>query len=330
MHTRRQVCKLLTAALGSTALLPVRSYAQQDWEPTKPIEVLVMGGPGGGADLAVKFLVKIIDDNKWCPAPFKILNMPQNGGADALAELNRREGDPHTLLFTLNSFYTTPMARPDLGIDVARFAPIARMSEDTFLLWVESSRSDVQTFEDFVSAVKSAGPGRWTMGGTGFDSEDQLLTDFLNSSYGLKMEYRSFSGGGEVATALAAGAVQSTVNNPAEVRRQLAEGKVKPIASFTNQRLPAFLRTPALRETGMTFTYLMQRSIVGPPGLPQPALDWHIQLFERVYDSIEWQTYRRENSLISNLISGPELTAYWLREREKHQRWLQAMKAMRG
>jgi len=80
----------------------------------------------------------------------------------------------------------------------------------------------------------------------------------------------------------------------------------------------------------MTFSYFMQRSIVGPPDLMDPALTWYIALFEKVYDSLEWQTYRRDNSLIGNLISGEELTAYWLAEREKHKRWLEAMRAMRG
>jgi tripartite-type tricarboxylate transporter receptor subunit TctC len=328
MPTRREALVVLAAVAG-LPLWPARVSAQDDWQPTQPIEFIVMAGPGGGADLAVQFLIKIISTNNWCPVPFKIRHMPGNSGADALVELYGRKADSHALLFTLNSFYTAPIARPDLGIDIARFAPIARMSEDTFLLWVASTQTEIATFEDFLTTVRAAGP-KWTMGGTGTDSEDQLLTDFLNTSYGLKMSYRAYEGGGEVAAALAAGAVQSTVNNPSEVRRQLANKAVKPVASFTTQRLPAFLRTPALRETGMTFTYLMQRSIVGAPELPEPALAWYIALFEKIYDSIEWQTYRRENSLISNMISGPELTAYWLKEREKHQRWLEAMKAMRG
>jgi tripartite-type tricarboxylate transporter receptor subunit TctC len=328
MLTRRHFCRLLALGAAPMALTGQPAFAQT-WQPTKPIEFLVMAGPGGGADLAVKFLIKIIESNRWCPVPFIVRHLPGNSGADALAELNGRAGDQHVLLFTLNSFYTAPLARPELGIDIARFAPIARMSEDTFLLWVNSNQAEIQTFEDFVTTVRGAGTD-WTMGGTGFDSEDQLLTDFLNTSYGLKMKYKSYAGGGEVAQALADNVVQSTVNNPSEVRRQLAAKSVKPVASFTAQRLPAFLRTPALRETGMTFTYLMQRSIVGPPGLQDATLTWYIELFERVYDSLDWQTYRKENSLISNMISGPELTAYWLKEREKHQRWLEAMKAMRG
>ncbi|MFZ4805923.1 MAG: Bug family tripartite tricarboxylate transporter substrate binding protein [Hyphomicrobiaceae bacterium] len=328
MPTRRDILKSLTLALPLTAI--VRPLAAQGaWQPSKPIEFLVMAGPGGGADLAVRFLVKIIEDNRWCPVPFTVRHLPANGGADALLELNRRGGDAHVLLFTLNSFYTAPLSKPELGLDISRFAPIARMSEDTFLLWVSSRRTDIATFDDFLEAVRAAGPS-WTMGGTGRDSEDQLLTDFLNASYGLKMSYKSYAGGGDVAAALAADEVQSTVNNPSEVHAQLAGRTVKSVASFTSQRLPAFLRTPALRETGMTFSYFMQRSIVGPPDLMEPALAWYIALFEKVYDSLEWQTYRRDNSLIGNLISGDELTAYWLAEREKHKRWLEAMRAMRG
>lgn len=324
MPTRRQVLAALCVPL---ATVPSRLRAQPAWAPSRPVEIIVMAGPGGGADLAAKFLIKIIEENDWSPVPFTTRNLPGGSGLEALAECERRRGDDHVLLFTLNSFYTSPLANPAAKIDVTRFAPVARLAEDPFLLWINADRTDIEDFDDLTAAMRAAGDA-WTMGGTGVGSEDQLLTDFLNSSYGLKLRYRAFDGGGEVASALSRNEVQSTVNNPSEAARYLAAGKVKPLAAFTQQRLPAFRRVPALRETGMNFTYFMQRTITGPPDMPAPALKFYVELFEKIYDSHDWQTYRRRNSLIGNLLTGQELTAYWLRELELHRRWIEAMKAM--
>ena len=124
--------------------------------------------------------------------------------------------------------------------------------------------------------------------------------------------------------------MQSTVNNPSEARALMAQGRVKPLVSFSSSRLPEFKTTPTLRETGMSFTYAMQRSVVGPPGLPPVALDYYVALFAKVFASPAWQEYRARNSLFGPLLSGPALTTFWAGEREKHKRWLMAMRAMRG
>ena len=65
-----------------------------------------------------------------------------------------------------------------------------RMAEDTFCLWVNSDRKDINSVDDFVKAAKAKG-GDWIMAGTGKSSEDNLLTDFLNSAYGTEHEVRA-------------------------------------------------------------------------------------------------------------------------------------------
>ena len=40
---------------------------------------------------------------------------------------------------------------------------------------------------------------KWVMGGTGSNSEDNIITDFLNTHYGLDMKYIPYKGGGAVA-----------------------------------------------------------------------------------------------------------------------------------
>jgi len=316
----------LVVAAGLAALfLPCQAWAE--WRPTKPVEFVIMAGKGGGADKAVRRMAKIIADKNLAPVAFEPLNVTGESGANALVYLEKRHGDDHLLLFTLNSFYTTPLRRKDLGIDIADYAPIGRMAEDTFVLWVHKGHKDIKTLGDFITAARLKGKG-WLMAGTGTGSEDNLLTDFLNASYGLDITYKPFKGGGRVARELAEQRCDSTVNNPAEQSKYYPAGDTQPLTAFTHRRLEMYPRIPALRETGMDFQYYMQRSVVGAPGMSREAKLYYQRLFKTVFDTPEWQSYRRKNSLRGDYISGPELMDYWVTQRRKHERWLMALQVM--
>jgi putative tricarboxylic transport membrane protein len=323
-------CSLLVllGALASVATSATCWAQGAQWRPTKPIEFVIMAGKGGGADLIVRSLIEIIDKHQLTPLPITPVNIAGGSGADAMVHVKKRNGDDHLLLFTLNSFYTTPLKHPELGIDIASFAPIGRMAEDAFLLWVNADRTDIKTLDDFVRAARAAGD-KWIMAGTGVGQEDSMLTDFLNATYGLNMTYKAFGGGGEVARELAEKRADSTVNNPAEQNEFFPKGKTRPVAAFTPQRLEMHLRIPTLRETGTDFQYFMQRSVVGAPGMSPPAQAFYMSLFKRVFETPEWQDYMRKNSLRGAFLAGPQLMSYWLKEREKHERWDMAVRAMK-
>ncbi len=320
------VRRTLVALAAATFLCPAEQ-ANAQWVPSKPIEFVVMAGQGGGADKAVRFIAQAMADEKLIPVPFTVVNKPGKSGGEAMAYLKSKTGDNHTIMFTLNSFYTTPLEHPELGVDIATFAPIGRLAEDVFLLWVHSDRKDINTIDDFVKAAKAKG-GEWVMAGTGTGAEDSLLTDFLNATYGLKMTYKAFKGGGAVAKELAEKRADSTVNNPSEQTEFYGKGLTKPLVAFTPQRLPAYPKVPALRETGMDFHYFMQRSVVGAPGMTKPAEAYYQTLFKNFFSGPAWQGYRKKNSLGGDFISGDALRQYWMKEREKHARWKMALEVM--
>ena len=323
-HTLRKA----VFALGVSAILtglPVLGHA---WEPQKPVEFVVMAGKGGGADKAVRFIQSIIASGNMAPVPFTPVNKPGGSGAEALVYLKGKEGDNHTIMFTLNSFYTTPLRQPGLGVDIEKFTPIARMAEDTFLLWVNSDRKDINNMEDFVKAAKAKGSD-WIMAGTGKNSEDNLLTDFLNTAYGLKMKYVPYKGGGKVAKELAGNNADSTVNNPSEQLGFYEAGNTKPLAAFTDKRLPLFPDAPTFKELGKDYVYYMQRTVVGAPGMSNEAAQYYQDLFSRVYNSDKWQKYLKDKSLQGELLAGDALMSYWKKERDVHRTMLKNMGAIK-
>ncbi len=303
----------LGVALGlglGFAVAPVGSA--QAWEPKKPVEFIVMAGKGGGADKAVRFIQNIISKNKLSKKPFTPINKPGGSGAEALIHVKGASDPDHTLMFTLNSFYTTPLLQPGLGVDTLTFTPIGRMAEDTFLLWVNKD-SGITNVDQFVKAAKAAG-NKWIMAGTGKNSEDNILTDFLNKAYGLDMKYVPYKGGGRVAKELAGNNANSTVNNPSEQLGFYHAGKTVPIGAFTPSRLPLFKDAPTFKELGKDFVYFMQRTVVGAPGMSKEAAAYYQGLFKKIFASSEWQGYMKKKSLQGGFITGDALMKYWKRE----------------
>jgi tripartite-type tricarboxylate transporter receptor subunit TctC len=308
--------------LGFTAT----DLAAQEWSPKKPVEFIIMAGTGGGADQIARLLQGLIEKKDLSPRPFIPINKAGGSGAEALAYINSKAGDDHTLLVTLNSFYTTPIIQPDLGIDVTTFTPIARMALDTFLLWVNSN-SDISDLDQYVAEVSAKGRD-WNVGGTGSGQEDSILTAMMEAEFGYDVTYIPFEGGGKVAAALVGEQIDSTVNNPAEQSEFMRAGDTKPIIQFTAERMEAYPDVPTAKELGHDIEYYMQRSINGPPGMSAEAQEWYINLFKTLYESEEWQKFCVEDGLFCDeWVAGADLAQFHQAQFERHQKLIEQVGA---
>jgi tripartite-type tricarboxylate transporter receptor subunit TctC len=291
------------------------------WEPRKPIDFVIMAGPGGGADQIARFIQSVVEKNDMSPRPLIPNNKGGGSGAEALIWLNEASDPDHTILVTLNSFFATPIRQPDLGIDIQTFTPIAIMGVDPFALWVTTD-SGIETFEQWVDAVKAAN-GEWIVGGTGTGQEDSIVFTYLNNAFDLTNKYIPFDGGGAVAAALAGKQIQSTVNNPAEARGFFQSGDVRPLLVFSDEQMAVYPGVPTMKEKGHDFSYYNQRAVVGAPGMSDEAAAYYQNLFEQVFNSPEWQEYLETESMSPMWLSPDEQRAYWAEQVEVHRELLE-------
>jgi tripartite-type tricarboxylate transporter receptor subunit TctC len=315
------------AAVAATALTFGSYSSHAEWTPKKPVEFVIMAGKGGGADKLARFIQGIIEKNNLSPKPFVPINKGGGSGAEALRYLKDKKGDPHVIMATLNSYYTTPLRNPDLGVDIATFTPITKMADDTFQLWVHVD-SGINSVEEYVAAVKKAGAENWKMGGTGKGAEDSLVTAMLEKKFGIAVTYVPYKGGGAVAKDLIGKHIESTVNNPSEQVGFWDAGKSRPLASFTPKGKVEgkFGAIPTFEELGYgnDMVYYMQRSVIAPEGIDKEVQDFYVGVFDKVYKSAEWQDYMKKKGLIPGWLTGDALTAYFVEGREVHRNLLKA------
>jgi tripartite-type tricarboxylate transporter receptor subunit TctC len=55
------------------------------------------------------------------------------------------------------------------------------------------------------------------------------------------------------------------------------------------------------------------------------AVAYYTDMFTKLSESPEWQTYMSENALLGDVLTGDALQTYFLEEREKHRAILQEM-----
>ena len=146
--------KLMTSALVLGCATVVVASPAIAWQPNKPIDFIIMAGKGGGADKMARLMQGIVEKESLAERPLVPVNKSGGSGAEALMAAKSASDPDHTIMVTLNSFYTTPLRQPGLEVDVLTFAPVARMAEDD----VRLNAQDV--FHDEFARVKRDGYNR--------------------------------------------------------------------------------------------------------------------------------------------------------------------------
>lgn len=307
-------------ALATTlAALPISAMAQ-DWQPKRPVDFTIMAGAGGGADQIARFVQSVVETGDMTNRPLIPTNRGGGSGAEALLHLKDARDADHTLMVTLNSFYTTPIRQEGLGVDIETFTPITMMGVDPFVLWVHKD-SGITSFEQYVDKVREM-DGEFVMGGTGSGQEDSIVIAYMSGAYDLKIKYIPYDGGGAVAKDLAGKQIMATVNNPAEAKGFYEAGDFVPLLAFSDERMDAYPDVPTMKEKGHDFSYYNQRAIVGAPGMSDEAAAYYRDLFGKVYDGEQWQSYLVSESLSPLPMNEAETRAYWSTQVENHRKLL--------
>jgi len=307
----------LLLIIALTAGVP--TVAQAAWEPTKPIELVIPAGTGGGADQMARLIAGLAEKHKLSPRPIIPVNKSGGAGAEGFLHVKGKKGDAHTIVITLSNLFTTPL-HTGIPFSWKDLTPVARIALDEFVLWVNAETS-YKTAREYIAAVKEKN-GTMKMGGTGSAQEDQIITIQIEQALGVKFIYVPFKGGGEVCVNLVGKHVDSTVNNPIECVSHWKAGRVRPLAVFDSARMavPEWKDIPTVNEAlNADITYLMLRGIFGPPDMPAEAVAWYQNLLKKVAETPEFKDYMQQGALKPAWLVGPEFNTWLGREDQVHR-----------
>jgi putative tricarboxylic transport membrane protein len=321
-----QLVRTGVAAAAAVAVASGMSTAQAAWEPTRPVEIVVPAGPGGGADQMARVVQGIVTKHGLMKQSLIVVNKAGGAGGEGFLDVKSARGNPHKLIITLSNLFTTPLAT-GIPFNWKDITPVAMLALDEFVLWVNADKP-YKTAKEYIEAMKAAPPGQFKMGGTGSKQEDQIITVAIEKATGVKFTYIPYKGGGEVAVQLVGGHVDSTVNNPIEAVAQWKAGKVRPLCVFDGKTLDykdkvagdvGWDSIPTCKSQGIDMEYLMLRGFFMPPGATPDQIAYYVDLFKKVRETPEWQDLMKNGAFNQTFMSGDEFAKWVGTEEQRHQ-----------
>ena len=299
---KRLLCMALLAA--STA-----AFAQ-GFTPTRPIEVVVHTGPGGGSDLLARAVALMMEKEKLLPVRMQVANKTGGGGAVAAAYLAEKKGETHTIGLFTGVWLTNPLTSAEAKVSLRDLTPVARLVLEPALIAVKAD-APYKTLADFVAAAKQK-PGELKQSGGSITSRDNVVRQQLQKAGGARWQFISFPGGGERIAALLGGHVNMMVIEPAEAGEHIRAGNMRVLAQVADARLPAFPNVPTLKEAGFNVTPVPQvRGVVAPPGIPRENVAYWENVFRKLTQTESWKKFLADNQFEDGYQNAAELTKFY-------------------
>jgi putative tricarboxylic transport membrane protein len=306
--------------------LPGAARAEDAWEPSKPVELLVAAGSGGASDQMARLVQSAIVKHGLMRQPLVVQIRGGASGGEALIEAQASPADPHKLLLAISNIYTLPLGvgLPFRWTDVT---PVAMLALDPFVLWVNAAKP-YQNPQQFLDAVKAAEPQSFKVGGTGSRREDQILSSAIERSAGVRFAYVPYKSGGEVSTQLAGEHIDACVNNPSESIAQWRAGQLRPLCVLAGERMAqrepvadgrSWADLQTCKELGLDVQYTMLRGFLLPAGVTPEQRAFYTELLRRVSETPEWKEYAARNALLDRFVSGAQFEQFLREDEQRHQ-----------
>ena len=310
MHPARLILSILVLLGGCLA-----AAAQQ--YPTRPVEIIVPYAPGGGSDIMVRNMVKVIEQHKLVPVPIAVVNKAGGGGAIARTQFSQARPDG----YTLGVMDPNPVLQQLLGEAPqdyrTDFTYIAKLVDDVNFLIVKTD-SPIKAMADAIAEIKKRGAKRFSIAGTATGSQDHVASIDFDAAIGQQTNYLITKSGGEVLTTLLGGHVDAAWANPSECIEQYKAGQVRILAVGDTKRLADFPDVPTFKESGIDMVSYNWRGIGGPPRLPKAVVDYWVDVLGKMRATPDWkQGYLAKVYQEDGWLVGDQLMAYVHKEHDQ-------------
>ena len=272
MIVRWQLLAAAIAAWAGFSMFPMNgAIAQQDW-PQKPVRIIVPYATGGTSDLFGRLIAPEL------AGAFKQSFVVENiGGAAGGLGAQRVAGsapDGYTLMISdVGSHVVNPLVfKSNALFDTMRdFTQIALLGGPPMVLAVNSALP-ISDLKDFVAYVK-AQPNGLNWGSPGFGSQGHLIGEIFRSAGKLNMVHINYKGAGPAIIDLQGNQIPAAFAVLSSVAPGIKSGKLRVLASTSEQRLGGFPDLPTFAELGRRdLTLMAWFALSAPANLPKPIV----------------------------------------------------------
>jgi putative tricarboxylic transport membrane protein len=285
-----------------------------EFEPANP-EFLVHTGPGGGSDIFVRDVIEMMRQEEIISGNWPVRNEEAGEGAGAMSYLLSKRGESDTISAMTTTWLTTPLTIEGASVTVEDLTPIAGLIVEPEIMAVTAD-SPYRSLSDFVDAAKQQ-PGEFVQAGGSTTEVGALNGQTIATEAGTDWDFLSFEEVGQRITALLNGDADMMFGSAQDFASQVKAGKLKVIASISPEASPIYPDLPTPQEEGFESELVPQvRGIMGPPNMPDEAVEYYQGVFEELLETDAWQQYAEDNGLVTELRLGGEWGDYLAQHNE--------------
>jgi tripartite-type tricarboxylate transporter receptor subunit TctC len=306
-HSLSVATLVIAAALAAG---PPPAGAQEKY-PSRPIEVVVTWGPGGGADSMARTLAQLSE--KVLGVAMPAVNVPGGSGNTGLAKiLGGRPDGYQVATYIMDTLATIPMGLASYKVD--ELAWIARTQVADSFLFVKAD-GPFQTIDQLLKHAKE-NPGKLRVATTGFGSVDDMTVRYLGRR-GFPMTVVPYGKPGERYAAVVGGHNEVLYEQAGDVKSFLEAQQLKPLIIFAGKRHPAFPDVPASGELGLEIELPQFRGIVAKAGTPKERIQALADAFRKAVETPEWKKFAADWYMRPDSFMPHEEFEKWVRAQEK-------------
>jgi putative tricarboxylic transport membrane protein len=221
-----------------TLLLLASGAAAQDY-PSRPLQILVGYGPGGGTDIMARVLAGPLA--KVLGQPVVVRNIPGAGGQIAATALLNEGNDGHAVLAINHPDLLMTVDTGNAPYKAADFQVIMIDVKDPRVLLV-ADNAGIGSFADFVARARKE-PGKLSIS-YAQGSAQELFSQWLVAKLGLDVLLVPYKGGAQAANAMLSGEV--TANLGDDFGRYNLRDRAKALFLASQDKGPRWPEAPTL------------------------------------------------------------------------------------
>jgi len=290
MFLQRRLSVVTGVALVAMATLARAPASAEDKYPSRPIELIVPFGPGGGADQLARLTGKLLEPIIGQSIP--VVNVPGAVGATGMTKLTAAPADGYSAAIYIADTHSLLVGENPRWM-VSDLIPLAVMIQQPSFLFVPKD-SPYKSWADFEMAAK-ANPGTLKVATVGFGSVDDFTLKHLESKGSIKVVEVPFSKPNERYVSILGGHADALYEQAGDVAQFIKSGEMRPLLMFGDKRMAEFPDIPASGELGYKVSLPQFRSIVVRNGTPGDAVKFLSEALTKIATTDEYKTFLKDS-----------------------------------
>lgn len=284
----RPLAACVVAFAATTAFIPGLAAAQEHY-PSRPVEIIVPWGPGGGADQLARLTAKLVEP--MLKTSFPVVNAPGATGATGITKLLTGEADGYSMAIYIADSNAL-LAGPSPRWKLSDLQPVAVMMQVPSFLFV-AENSPIKDWAQFEKEAREK-PNTLKVATLGFGSVDDMTLTYL-ASKGIKVVEVPYAKPSERYVSVIGGHVDALYEQAGDVRQFVNSKQIRPIIIFGKERLAAFKDIPSSYELGYKIALPQFRSYVVKAGTPPERVKILSDAMAKVAAEPEFKAFLEEN-----------------------------------